>query len=107
MTGHRKQYVEPITIDGILDWLERTVSALVDFPGCVRVQAMKGAQTTIFEVKVDPGDVRRLIGRKGRTAGALREILTNFGARIKMRCHLEILEPSHSIEEIPTLGAEE
>lgn len=107
MTGHRKQYAPPLSLSAILDWLEQTVSAIVDFPGCVRVQAVEGTHTTIFEVKVDPDDVRKVIGRKGRTAAAIRELLTNLGARIKVKCHLEILEPNGRKEEIPTLGAED
>ena len=52
--------------------LDLTVRALVDYPADVTVQTLEGSQSTIFEVRVNPEDVRRVIGRKGRTADALR-----------------------------------
>ena len=46
--------------------VEDMVRALVDRPDSVAIQVVSGAQAVIFEVSVDPEDVRRIIGRKGR-----------------------------------------
>ena len=69
------------------------VRALVDFPDEVAVRPVVGAHAVIFEVGVHPEDVRRLIGKKGRTADALREILTNLGGKEGGRYLLEVVEP--------------
>ena len=82
-------------------WLTGTVQALVDDPGAVDVQTIEGGTTTILEVKVAGPDVRRVIGKKGRTADALRQLLLNLGAKGGRRYHLEIVEPDHRQDEIP------
>lgn len=73
--------------------VELMIKALVDRPEAVAVQVVSGAQAVIYEVSVDPEDVRRVIGRKGRTADALRELLTNLGSKAGRRYLLEIVEP--------------
>ena len=74
--------------------LNLLIRSLVDFPDDVSVQTLEGSQSTIFEVKVNREDVRRVIGRKGRTADAVREILINLGSKAGRRFLLEIVEPS-------------
>ena len=78
------------TVVGLLSGL---VQALVDRPEGVLITAIRAEQTTILEVKVEPDDVRRIIGRKGRTADALREILLNLGGKEGRRYLMEIIEP--------------
>ena len=73
--------------------LELMIRALVDHPDDVRITPITGSQAVIFEVGVNPEDVRRIIGRKGRTADALRELMTNFGSKARSRFLLEIMEP--------------
>jgi len=73
--------------------LNLMIRALVDDPDAVRVDAVEGGQSVIYEVTVDREDVRRVIGRRGRTAGALREIMLNLGSKAGRRYVLEIVEP--------------
>ena len=73
--------------------VETLVRALVDEPEAVAIKAVQGGQAVIFEVAVHPEDVRRIVGRKGRTADACRELLTNLGSKAGRRFHLEIVEP--------------
>lgn len=70
------------------------VQALVDRPDVVDIHPIASEQLTIFEVRVAPEDVRRIIGRKGRTADAIRELLSKLGGKVGRRYHLEILEPT-------------
>ncbi|PJA47543.1 RNA-binding protein [Candidatus Uhrbacteria bacterium CG_4_9_14_3_um_filter_36_7] len=58
------------------------------------VQTIPGNQVVIFEVNVHSQDVRRVIGRRGRTADALRELMISFGGKINKKCVLEIVEPA-------------
>lgn len=73
------------------------VTALVDEPDGVTVRVVEGHRVDIFEVIVAKEDIRRLIGRKGRTADALRVVLLNLGSKVGRRYELEIVEPSHQI----------
>ena len=81
--------------------LTQLVQSLVDQPDEVRVEVLEGSQSTIFEVSVAPPDVRRVIGRKGRTADALRELMLSWGGKAQRRLMLEIMEPTRRQEEIP------
>lgn len=81
--------------------LTHLVQSLVDAPDHVHVQALEGTQSTVFEVSVAPEDIRRVIGRKGRTADALRELLLNWGGKTGRKLLLEVLEPSHRHDELP------
>ena len=77
------------------------VRTLVDVPEAVRVQTLEGSQSTIFEVSVAPEDVRRVIGRQGRTADALRELMASWGGKCGRRLLLEVMEPTRRSDEIP------
>lgn len=74
--------------------LDLIVRALCDHPEVVQVQTLEGSQSTIFEVRVHPEDIKRVIGKKGRTADAVREILINLGSKAGRRYLLEIVEPA-------------
>lgn len=87
--------------EAIRGWLETTVRALVDAPQAVTVGALDGERTTILEVEVAPSDVSRIVGRKGRTAEAIRSILNGFGGRAGRRYVLAISEPDERRTEMP------
>ncbi|MGD9365182.1 MAG: KH domain-containing protein [Desulfobacteraceae bacterium] len=66
--------------------------ALVDQPELVLVTEIGGTNTSILELKVAKADIGKVIGRQGRTAGALRTILSAVSAKEKKRAVLEIVE---------------
>ncbi len=72
--------------------VERIAKSLVDHPDRVQVHQVEGEQTTILELKVDPEDLGKVIGKQGRTAKAIRTILSAAGMKDKKRYVLEILE---------------
>ena len=74
------------------DLLERIACALVDKPEEVAVTALEGSQATVLELKVAKEDLGKVIGKQGRTARAMRTILSAASAKIKKRTVLEILE---------------
>ena len=55
--------------------IEMIAKALVDLPDQVEVQEVVGEQTTVVELKVAKEDLGKVIGKKGRTAQAMRTIL--------------------------------
>jgi predicted RNA-binding protein YlqC (UPF0109 family) len=72
--------------------IETMSKALVDKPEEVSVNEITGEKTTVYELKVAPGDLGKVIGREGKTAQAMRTILSAAGTKIGKRCVLEILE---------------
>jgi uncharacterized protein len=72
--------------------VERMAKALVDNPEQVVVNEIQGHNVTVIELRVAKGDIGKVIGKHGRTAEAIRTILTGASAKIKKRCVLEILD---------------
>ena len=66
--------------------------ALVDNPDEVSVEEVEGNQTSVLELKVAKEDLGKVIGKQGRTARAMRTILSAASAKIKKRTVLEIIE---------------
>jgi predicted RNA-binding protein YlqC (UPF0109 family) len=60
----------------VKELVEAIAKALVDNPDQVQVRAIEGEQLTVFELRVHPSDLGKVIGRQGRTAQAIRTILT-------------------------------
>jgi hypothetical protein len=72
--------------------LSLLVRGLVREPGRVRVRERGEPGASVLELSVAPGDRGRVIGRDGRTAGALRTLLQALAQRRGGSCALEILE---------------
>jgi len=51
------------------------VKGIVDHPDAVRVESRSTPRGELLEVRVDPADLGRVIGRAGRTAKALRTVI--------------------------------
>lgn len=72
--------------------LEVMTRALVDIPDRVRISEINGEQTTVFELVVAKEDLGKIIGKQGKTAKALRTILTAASTKLRKRSVLEIVE---------------
>ena len=70
--------------------LLKMVIALVDNEDEIKLTAHPAGSTIMFEVDVAKEDVGKLIGRSGKTAGALRHILGAASAKLKVRSILAI-----------------
>ncbi len=68
------------------------VRALVEHPDSVEVHELDEPDALVFEVKVAESDLGRVIGRQGRTAKALRTVLSAASAKLRRRVLLEIIE---------------
>lgn len=66
--------------------------ALVDNPDEVKVEEISGEQTSVIELKVAKEDLGKVIGKQGRTARAIRTILSAASTKLRKRCVLEIIE---------------
>jgi predicted RNA-binding protein YlqC (UPF0109 family) len=61
--------------------LEHLVRGIVDNPDDVRVDMVTGRRGRTLEVRVHPDDLGKVIGRGGRTAKALRQVMGGIGGR--------------------------
>ncbi len=72
--------------------VEMMAKALVDNPENVVVAEVEGEKTTVLELRVAESDLGKVIGKQGKTARAMRTILSASGTKLGKRCVLEILE---------------
>jgi len=74
------------------DMIEYIAQSLVDSPELVAVREVEGERTTVYELRVGPGDLGKVIGKRGRTARSIRTILNAAATKAGKRAVLEILE---------------
>jgi hypothetical protein len=72
--------------------IEYIAKALVDNPDQVSVSEVSGDQTSVLELKVAKEDLGKVIGKQGRSARAMRTILSAASTKLKKRMVLEIIE---------------
>ncbi|MEO0085206.1 MAG: KH domain-containing protein [candidate division WOR-3 bacterium] len=72
--------------------IEYIAKALVDHPEQVVVKEIAGEKTLIYELRVGPGDLGKVIGKEGRTAKSIRAIIAAAAMKVGKRAQLEILE---------------
>ena len=63
------------------DALEHLVKGIVDHPEDVQVDMLSGRRGKTLEVRVHPDDLGKVIGRGGRTATALRTVISAVGGK--------------------------
>jgi hypothetical protein len=74
------------------DLLIQIAQALVDNPEQVQVNEIEGSQTVVLELRVDKSDMGKVIGKQGRTANAIRTVLSAASGKAGKRHMLEIVE---------------
>ena len=73
-------------------FLEYVVKGLVAHPETVTVTPVTKDAMTIYELRMHPDDVGKVIGRQGMTINAIRSLLLAGSAKKGLRCSLEIVE---------------
>jgi predicted RNA-binding protein YlqC (UPF0109 family) len=74
------------------EFLEYVVKGLVHHPEAVTVTPVAKDALTVYELRMHPDDVGKVIGRQGMTINALRSLLLAGSAKKSLRCSLEIVE---------------
>lgn len=74
------------------DLLELIVKQLVDNPDDVSLNEISGEQTSVFELRVNKSDLGKVIGKQGRTARAIRTLLSASAVKDSKRVMLEIID---------------
>lgn len=81
------------------DLVEFVAKAIVSQPGEVSVEEVHEDGEITVEVQVDPKDVGRLIGRKGRTIDSLRSLADGAASLDGRRATVEVVEPDEDDED--------
>jgi len=79
-------------MDSMKELIEYMAQALVDQPDKVVIKEIAGERTVIYELRVGEGDLGKIIGKEGRTAKAMRSIISAAAMKQGKRASLEILE---------------
>ena len=73
-------------------FLEEVVKGLVNHPEAVNISEVDQERTTVYELRLDPSDVGRVIGRSGRTVNAIRTLLQAGSAKAGKFTRLDIID---------------
>jgi predicted RNA-binding protein YlqC (UPF0109 family) len=82
-------------------FLEYIVKGLVTHPDEATVTPVVKDALTIYEVRLHPDDVGKVIGRQGMTINAIRSLLLAGSAKKGLRCAMEIVEDRPSVGNPP------
>ncbi len=74
------------------DLVKYMAQALVDYPDDVDCTEVIGEQTSVIELRVAKDDLGKVIGKQGKTAKAMRTILSAASSKLHKRAVLEIIE---------------
>lgn len=75
----------------MVELVEYMVRSLVDEPEAVKVSRVESEAMTVYEVTVSPGDMGKVIGRHGRIANALRNVVKAAAMKSDKRATVEIV----------------
>lgn len=73
-------------------FLDFVIKGLVDRPDAVSVTPVDRNGMTIYELRVHPTDMGKIIGRQGATINAIRALLLVGSAKRGLRCALEVVD---------------
>ena len=74
------------------EYLEYVVKGLVQKPEAVTITPVERGGATVYELRLAPSDVGKVIGRQGATINAIRSLLLAGSAKKGLRCSVEIIE---------------
>ncbi|MCD4819079.1 MAG: KH domain-containing protein [Candidatus Cloacimonetes bacterium] len=72
--------------------LEYIVKSLVDDPDSIEIKEIEKDKTTVYELRAAKSDIGKIIGKRGRTIGAIRILMNAASPREGNRTVLEIIE---------------
>jgi predicted RNA-binding protein YlqC (UPF0109 family) len=72
--------------------LESIAKSLVDAPNEVQITEINGEKTIIFELRCNAKDVGKIIGKSGKTVGAMRTLLNSMASKQGRKAMLEVVD---------------
>lgn len=92
MTQSQQRAGEENGVASMVGLIGDVARALVDFPESVSVECFDEEDSTVLRLRVAPNDIGKVIGKQGRTARAMRTILSAASMKLKHRFALDIVE---------------
>lgn len=74
------------------DFIELISKKLVEHPDDVQVRQIDREEEQVYELRVNPEDMGRVIGKNGSVAKAVRTLIAAAAAKQQVRATLEIVE---------------
>lgn len=74
------------------EFADTLIRALVDYPDDVRLTELDGEKTCILELRCHAKDLGKVIGKSGKTIGAVRTLLSAMAARHGRRAMIEVVD---------------
>ena len=75
----------------LFDFLTQIVRQFVDNPDEVEIRDQHGPQGLLIQIKVNPDDVGKVIGKEGRIINAIRQILKAAGGKTTRRFKIDLV----------------
>mgnify|MGYP001341701259 CR=1 FL=1 len=72
--------------------LTSIIKALVDTPSAVKSSQIQGVKSTIVEIRCDDRDVGKVIGKSGKTVGALRTLFNSLASKEGRKAVVEVVD---------------
>ena len=86
----RRKSLRPTEM-AVREVLEHIARSLVDDPDAVQIAVEEGEGSVILRLSVAPEDVGKVIGRHGRTARAIRDVVRAAGTQAGVAAVVEIV----------------
>ena len=74
------------------EFVEFVIKTLVEHPESIRISEIQGRHSIVLEVRCHSEDMGRVIGKSGKTIGAVRALLSSIAARQGLKATLEVVE---------------
>lgn len=91
---NRAKDVSPPATDGsnVEEFVEYVVKSLVDHPEDVVLRVVEKPKLSVFEIKCQQKDIGKIIGRRGKTIGAIRALANGAAGRVGKKVAVEVLD---------------
>jgi predicted RNA-binding protein YlqC (UPF0109 family) len=87
-------------------FLEYVLKNLVDDPTAVSVQHSQSSGRSLFDIRVGPGDMGKVVGKQGQTIDAIRSIASAAASKYGERIDIELVEDRPPQKPSPTQAPE-
>lgn len=91
--------LEPLDLEQTRQLLERIIRKVVDKPERASVTLTPCNHLSVLEIEVNPTNFRQVLGRRGRTIDALRQLLRAMGGKLHRPMHLHLIERFQTTSE--------
>jgi predicted RNA-binding protein YlqC (UPF0109 family) len=88
-------------VNRVFEALKYMIAALVDAPQKIAIERIETPKTDIFTISVAPEEMGRLVGRNGRTAESIRDVLGAIGATMGKEVILDVIEARAALPPRP------